>query len=77
MFDSFPDVMNPQQLAEALGIGRNAAYDLLKNNSIQYRRIGTHYKIPKLCVIDFLFQNEYNTTCNGGFSQSGKEIIAS
>jgi len=73
MFESFPDVMNPQQLAEALGIGRNSAYDLLKNNEIQHRHIGNRYRIPKLCVIDFLNPMSYNTSCNGGFTQSGKE----
>ena len=66
MFESFPEVMNPQQLAEALGIGKNSAYDLLKNNAIQHRRIGNRYKIPKLYVIDFLCPAVYNNSCNGG-----------
>ena len=76
MLEKFPDVLNPMQLAEALGIGKNSAYDLLKNNVIQHRRIGNHYKIPKCCVIDFLCPSSYNVSCNGGFSQSGKETMA-
>jgi len=73
MFENLPDVLNPMQLAQALGIGKNAAYDLLKSNEIQHRRIGQRYLIPKPCVIDFLCPLSYNASCNGGFSQSGKE----
>lgn len=66
MFSDLPDVLTPQQLAQALGIGKNAAYSLLKNNDIQHRRIGARYLIPKQCVIDFLCPKGYNVTCNGG-----------
>jgi len=66
MFEKYPDVMTPLQLAEALGIGKNAAYDLLKNNKIQHRRIGNRYLIPKPCVIDFLNPICYNDTCMAG-----------
>jgi excisionase family DNA binding protein len=62
----YTDVLTPRQLAEALGVGKNTAYELLKNDEIQHKRIGNRYLIPKQCVIDFLCPVEYNITCNGG-----------
>jgi len=66
MLENYPDILTPRQLAEALGIGRNAAYELLKNDSIQHRRVGNRYLIPKQSVIDFLRPEMYNESCNGG-----------
>jgi excisionase family DNA binding protein len=62
----YPDVLTVKQLAQVLGIGRNTAYELLQNNEIKHRRIGTRYLIPKQCVIDFLRPASYNGNCNGG-----------
>ena len=62
----YPDVLTVKQLAQVLGIGRNTAYELLQNNEIKHRRIGTRYLIPKQCVIDFLRPERYNGNCNGG-----------
>jgi len=66
MFENYPDILTPRQLAEALGIGRNAAYDLLRNGDIQHRRVGNRYLIPRQSVIDFLRPELYNESCNGG-----------
>ena len=75
MFESFPDVMNVQQLSKALGVCRNTAYELVNTNAIACRRVRNRILVPKPFVIDFLLHNEYNTPCNGGFSQSGKETV--
>lgn len=66
MLENFPDIMTPQQLSKALGIGKNAAYELLKSGDIQYRRVGSRYIIPKLCILDFLYPQGYNGSRNGG-----------
>lgn len=39
-----------------LKIGRNTAYNMLKNNQIQTIRVGNRYIIPKLSVIKFIEQ---------------------
>lgn len=40
-------------MCEALHIGKNTAYHLLKTNQIKYRRIGKVYKIPKKNIIEY------------------------
>lgn len=54
LFSNYPDVVNVAELQSMLGIGRNQAYSLLQNGTIQSRRIGKVYKILKLNVIKYL-----------------------
>ena len=60
MFSNYPDVMTVEQLAEALGIGKNSAYALIKSREIGSKRIGRKIIIPKSCVIDYLQSARYN-----------------
>lgn len=57
MFDSYPDVIRPNQLSEMLGIGRTKTYQLLQSGTIPYRKIGGNYFIRKADVIEFLSKN--------------------
>lgn len=57
MFDNYADVMTVDELKEVLRIGRNAAYELIKNGSIKHIRVGKKILIPKQNVIDFLQSN--------------------
>lgn len=71
---NYPDVMNVAQLAEALNIGRNSAYELLRLGEIAHRKIGRKYLIPKRCVIDYLNAARYNGQVMAGESNChGKE----
>ncbi|HAQ40803.1 MAG TPA: DNA-binding protein [Clostridiales bacterium] len=54
MFENYPDVLNVTDIQKMLGIGKNTAYRLIKENKIQNIKIGKTYKIPKYCVIEFL-----------------------
>lgn len=55
IFDSYPDVVEVEELREMLGgISRKLAYRLLADNEIHSVRIGRCYKIPKACIIDYL-----------------------
>lgn len=54
IFAEYPDVVTPDDLQMMLKIGRNSAYDLLKNKLIKSIRVGKKYIIPKENVIDFL-----------------------
>lgn len=55
MFDRYPDVVNVDDLCRMLGgISKKLAYRLLQDESIQSVRIGRSYKIPKVCVIEYL-----------------------
>lgn len=56
MFDEYPDILTVSDIQQALGIGRNTAYKLLKDKQIKSIRIGNKYKIPKRCLIAYALQ---------------------
>jgi len=77
MFINSPDVWNVQLLAKNLGIGKNAAYALVNSKRIHSIKLGRRILIPKSSVLDFLAENEYNYTRNGGLSSvSQKGVMA-
>ena len=59
MFTAYPDVLTVGQVAEALGIGKNKAYELINSKVIGSRRIGRRILIPKVCLIDFIESIRY------------------
>lgn len=54
MFKDYPDVVSVDILQEMLGICRKNAYLLVKQDKIHSARVGRSYKIPKLCVVEYL-----------------------
>ena len=55
MFAEYPDVVDVEQLRRMLGgISRKLAYRLLASGELRSVRIGRSYRIPKLCVIEYL-----------------------
>ena len=60
MFANYPDVLNIEQLQDALSIGRNTAYQLIKTEQIKSIRIGKSIRIPKKYLMDFVMPECYN-----------------
>ena len=54
MFLQYPDAVTIQQVIEMLNIGKNKAYELIQNGTIQTVRTGKKYIIPNVAVIQFL-----------------------
>lgn len=54
MFENYPDVLNPLDISHCLNISLKTVYKLIHNNELPYKRIGSHYKIQKQAVIDYL-----------------------
>lgn len=54
MFESYPDVVRPQQLQDMLQMGRTKIYELIRTNQIPNKRIGGNYFIRKDAVINYL-----------------------
>ena len=55
LFADYPDVVNVEQLCVMLGgIGKRAAYGLLKDGKIRYVKVGKSFKIPKTSIINYL-----------------------
>lgn len=49
-------LMTVQELAEYLGIGRNRAYELLNTKTIKGFRIGNTWKVSKLAVQKYIYE---------------------
>ena len=59
MFESYPDVVEVNDLRRMLGgISRRLAYRLLADQEIRSVKVGRAYKIPKVCVIEYLMGEE-------------------
>jgi len=56
MLEQYEPLLTISDLREILNIGRNAAYDLLKQGAIPAFRIGRNWKIPKDAVISYINQ---------------------
>lgn len=52
--DDAQELMTVPELAEYLGIGKNRAYYLLRNNIIKGFRIGSTWKVSKEAVIQYI-----------------------
>jgi len=57
MFENYSDVVTVEQLAEMLKIGRNTAYELVREGVIMSVHIGRKIRIPKVAVIAYLCQH--------------------
>ena len=53
-------MMTVTQAAEALHIGKNAAYNLVNDNVIASIRVGRTIRIPKQFLIDYVQTARYN-----------------
>lgn len=49
-----PDVLTVPEAASYLRIGRNAAYDAIKNGELYAVRVGRSLRVPKSAVLELL-----------------------
>lgn len=54
VFMTYPTLLTTKQLQEMLQIGHSTALKLLRSGAIKSVKIGRCYRIPKVCVIDYL-----------------------
>lgn len=62
MFKDYPDILTVPQVAEALNIGVNSAYRLVKERKIGCKRIGRKIIVPKKCLEDFILSARYTVS---------------
>ena len=60
IFSDYPDVLTVKQLAKALNIGLNKAYELVNTGAIRTLRVGTKIIIPKNYLFDYITAGDYN-----------------
>lgn len=54
MLQDYPDIMMVDEAAEALRISTNSLYDLLNSGKLKAFRNGSHWRIPKEAVIEYI-----------------------
>ena len=54
MFKKYPDILTIPQVAEALGIGKKAAYALVNNHIIPALHVGNKIIVPKYALVEYL-----------------------
>lgn len=54
MFKDYPDILTIPQVAQALGIGRKAAYALVNAKKLGAIRVGRSIKVPKFSLEEFV-----------------------
>lgn len=52
--DNIPLLLTVQDLASLLRIGRNAAYQLVKDKAVRSIRVGRSIRIPREALVQFL-----------------------
>lgn len=76
MFKTFPDVVNVDQIAMMLGIGKSSVYALLRTHQLRHVRVGAKYIVPKQAVIDFVDGMCYNDSqiINGRLNHQSAQV---
>lgn len=54
LFKEYPDILTVPQVAQALGVGRKAVYDLVNNNILGAIRVGRTIKVPKFSLEEYV-----------------------
>lgn len=54
MFEEYADILTVDEACEALRIGYNAMYELLKTGKLKAYRNGRVWRIPKVAVKEFI-----------------------
>ena len=54
MLREHPDVMNIEQMSQALGVSTKTGYGLLKNGKVACLKVGRAYRIPKVHLLTYM-----------------------
>ena len=54
MFKDYPDILSIPQVAQALDIGKKAAYALVNEHKLGAVRVGRTIKVPKFALEEFV-----------------------
>jgi excisionase family DNA binding protein len=53
MFQTYPDIVNVDQIAQMLSIGKSSVYTLLQTQQLRHVKVGKKYIVPKQSIVDF------------------------
>lgn len=64
MLEQYDDVLKTDEACEALRIGYNALYDLLRSGELKGYRNGRTWRIPKVAVQEYILSHVHSTMPN-------------
>ena len=53
-FDQLPLVLSIRHVSQALRLGRDATYNLVRAGKIRSIRVGHQYRVPKAALMEYL-----------------------
>ena len=67
MLREYPDVMNIEQMSQALGVSTKTGYGLLKSGKVACLKVGRASRIPKVHLLDYMkvMEQEKSGKTNG------------
>lgn len=67
MLREYPDVMNIEQMSQALGVSTKTGYGLLKSGKAACLKVGRAYRIPKVHLLTYMkvMEQEKSGKTNG------------
>lgn len=67
MLREYPDVMNIEQMSQALGVSTKTGYGLLKSGKVACLKVGRAYRIPKVHLLTYMkvMEQEKSVKTNG------------
>ena len=67
MLREYPDVMNIEQMSQALVVSTKTGYGLLKNGKVACLKVGRAYRIPKVHLLTYMkvMEQEKSGKTNG------------
>ena len=54
MFEDYPDILSPEEAADALRIGENAIYKLLNEGKLKAYKNGRTWRVPKEAAQEYV-----------------------
>lgn len=57
ILEDYGDILLFSDIKKIFRLGKNKAYELLKNNEISSFRIGNSYRIPKTEVVKYIYKS--------------------
>ena len=50
----YPDIMTVGEMSRALGVSTKTGYKLVRENRIEYLKVGRSYRIPKAHLLSYM-----------------------
>lgn len=57
MLENYEEIMTPDEVCDALRVGKNALYELLSTGQLKAYRNGRVWRVPKQAVIEYIYKS--------------------